>query len=102
MNLREFARGKRCQMRLDGCLDPRRDTTVLAHIRRANIAGIGQKPPDLCAVHACSNCHDRIDSRAPSGLTRLELDHAILFALLRTLALVQKEIEDQVKEFGDG
>lgn len=93
MNLREFARGQQCQVRLEGCLAPSTETVVLAHIRRANIAGMGQKPPDLCGVHACQSCHDRIDSRTASGLTRLELDHAILFALLRTLVIVQKELE---------
>lgn len=61
-------------------------TTVLCHLREANIAGIAQKPNGLIAVIGCSKCHDAIDGRAPldwyddEDLTSWKLD-----ALVRTL-----------------
>ncbi len=92
MNLRKLAEGQVCQVRLYGC-DGGGPTTVLAHVRRANIAGMGQKPPDLCGIHACAHCHDLIDGRAKlPNLSRLELDQAILFGLLRTLVVVSKHV----------
>lgn len=91
-NLRDMARGQYCQVRLPGC-DFGTETTVLAHIRRANIAGVGQKPPDLCGVYACAKCHDLIDGRAhAANLTKSDIDHAVFYGLLRTLAIVSREI----------
>lgn len=91
-NLRDMARGQHCQVRLPGC-DFGTETTVLAHIRRANIAGVGQKPPDLCGVYACAKCHDLIDGRAhAANLTKADIDHAVFYGLLRTLAIVSREI----------
>lgn len=93
MNLRSLARGQVCQVRLPGCLSSH-ETVVLAHIRRANVAGMGQKPPDLCGVYACHKCHSLIDGREMlTGLTKLELDQAILHALCRTLAIVQRTLD---------
>lgn len=96
LDLRKAARGQQCLVWISPhCRAPSTATTVLAHIRRAGVAGIGQKPPDLCGVYACDHCHSVIDGREklpPPGLTRLELDQAILFALLRTLALVNKQL----------
>jgi hypothetical protein len=67
---------------------------VLAHIRRANIAGVGQKPPDLCGVYACANCHSLIDGRTMLvNLTQMEINQAILYALLRTLVIVSKDLK---------
>lgn len=63
---REFARGQTCTLRLDGC-NGGTETTVLAHIRRYGWAGVGQKPHDFLAVHACQNCHDLLDSRSASA-----------------------------------
>ena len=88
LRLRSMAVGRECTVRLPYCNnDP--ETVVGAHIRRANQAGIGQKPCDLALVYACSSCHDAIDGRVIiPGLTKLELDQAILHALCRTLHIV--------------
>lgn len=95
LDLREFARGKPCLVRLPGC-DGGGETTVLAHIRRGGVAGMGQKPPDLCGVHACYRCHAVIDAREyVVGLTRLEIDQAVLLALCRTLAEVSKVLNER-------
>lgn len=94
MNLRQFAAGQECQVRIPyvPCSSP--ETVVLAHIRRAGIAGMGQKPPDLCAIFACAAHHDVIDGRRMlANFTKLDVDQAILFALLRTLVIVSKELK---------
>lgn len=65
------------------------ETTVLAHLRRANVAGMGQKPPDTCGVWACSSCHDEIDRRTRERDTK-EIDGDLLDALVRQLAWYDK------------
>ena len=93
MNLRKLAKGKPCMVRFPGC-DGGGETTVLAHVRRANVAGMGQKPPDLCGVWACHSCHALIDGRQSlANFSKLEMDMTILAALLRTLAAVSKEMK---------
>ena len=83
--LRKYARGEDCLVRGPTCNgDP--ETTVLAHLRVANLSGMGHKPPDLVAVLACSSCHDYIDQRTPRDMP---YDDWILLqyqALARTLA----------------
>lgn len=56
--LRDFARGQECALRMPWCNhDP--TTTVLCHVRLFSQAGMGQKPHDFLAFHACSECHRR-------------------------------------------
>lgn len=87
-NLRDFAEGKPCTLRFPGC-DGGGETTVLAHIRIGNIAGVGQKPPDLCGAHSCVNCHDILDGRkkAPADFN---LELRTLMGVIRTLAEVSR------------
>lgn len=80
--LRRLARGQVCMVRLQGICNWRPETTVLAHIRRAGIAGMGQKPPDTCAVFACSDCHDAIDVRTRNRTLHVIAD-VLLDAILR-------------------
>ena len=96
MNLRKFAKGQECTLRLiddDGFRicngDP--DTVVLAHLRMGGVAGVGQKPNDLIGVHACSACHDRLDGRRDDLVSNLDRD--VLRALCQTLDRVGKEID---------
>lgn len=89
MNLRKYAKGQPCMIRSEHCnWNP--ETTVLAHIRTANIAGLGQKPSDALGAWACSGCHDLIDGRTTGfeDINKLKLD-----GLVRTLdALVKAKI----------
>lgn len=63
MNLTELARGRACEIRVPGgCAPP--DTTVLCHVRMANISGLGLKAPDWLGAFGCSRCHDIVDGRA--------------------------------------
>lgn len=81
--LRTLARGKPCMVRLTGICNFDPETTVLAHIRRGGVAGMGQKPSDFCAVFACSACHDAIDGR--TNISRSDIDGDVLAALCRQL-----------------
>ena len=85
--LRESARGQPCHLRLPGVCNGDPETTVLAHIRRGGTSGMGQKPPDICGVFACSSCHDAMDKRSNmGGYTTRKIDAAILEGQQRTLA----------------
>lgn len=91
-------------VRIPGVCNGNTETTVLAHIRRGGVAGMGQKPPDTCGVWACNACHDVLDGRARAkfdwdGLSReriieiceqLTLDSDALKALTRQLAWYDK------------
>lgn len=54
--LRQFAKGKPCQMRGPHC-NGRDETTVLCHSRRGSRAGTAEKPHDFWGYHGCSDCH---------------------------------------------
>lgn len=90
LDLRKFAKGKACQLRLPGICNFDTETTVLAHVRRGGVAGMRQKPPDLCGIHACSACHNAMDGR--SGPKKVPADTDVLEGLNRTLAFVSKEL----------
>jgi hypothetical protein len=87
-DLRKLARGKPCMVRIPGVCNHNPETTVLAHIRRGGVAGVGQKPPDTCGVWACSNCHAVMgDGHAVEGVCT---EGDILEALCRQLAWYDK------------
>ena len=75
--IRKSAKGEDCTLRLGQCSIP--ETVVLAHIGR--IRGMGIKCTDSFAVFACSTCHDIIDGRQKSQLTKTELKAEMLRAL---------------------
>lgn len=86
MNLRKFAEGKPCMVRIPKVCRQDPQTVNLSHIRRGHVAGASQKPADLCAVWACSRCHDVIDRRNWMGAYTLsEIDVIIYTALCRQL-----------------
>lgn len=74
--IRESARGGQCQIRLPGICNHNPETVVLAHYRMAGSCGMGMKPNDAQAAYACSRCHDAVDGRLKTDLTRDELQTA--------------------------
>lgn len=58
MNLRKFAKGQPCTLRILSVCNDNPETTVLAHGRGA---GMGTKLVDYIGVHACSSCHAWLD-----------------------------------------
>jgi hypothetical protein len=81
-DLREFAEGKPCYARWPGCSHDRAET-VLAHIRRGNVAGGGQKPPDVCGLPLCNFCHAVFDGRIKTQMTREQMDADLLRAMVQ-------------------
>lgn len=77
MTLRTEAKGRACYVRLPirSAHDPA--TVVLAHIRAPG-DGIGTKPPDVCGVPACFDCHNVLDGRVPRppGMSRDDVELA--------------------------
>lgn len=91
MNLREFARGKCCMLRLPGCAPgPGNEKVVLAHIRRGGIAGTGGKPSDFAAIPMCYHCHQIFDGAVKSIHSRSQLDADALRGLCQWLASLDK------------
>lgn len=78
VDLRAFAKGKPCFVRVPGWCNHEPETTVLAHVRMVGYSGMSMKIPDLFAAFACSHCHDIVDGRTPT----LEFSYSERRALL--------------------
>lgn len=91
MNLRKAARGRDCQIRLEGVCNFNPETTVLAHIRMAGITGMGMKAPDLLGSWACSACHDVVDRRVRTDFERDYTELSLLRGVMRTQNLLLNE-----------
>lgn len=96
-NLRKLAEGQSCYARLPTICNFDRATVVLAHIRRGNVAGIGQKPSDLCALPLCDACHAVFDGRMKTHMSRAQIDADVLRGLCQWLAFVDAEISKEVE-----
>ena len=80
MNLRKLAQNKRCQVRLPGICNHNIETTVLAHLRLADITGAGMKAPDLLGAWCCSSCHTETEQKKADD----EIQRAFLEGIMRT------------------
>jgi hypothetical protein len=68
-DLRAYAKGKPCMIRLVGICNRNNLTTVLCHERVSGLSGGSMKAPDFFAAWGCSCCHDVVDGRVKSDLT---------------------------------
>ena len=89
--IRKSARGQQCQIRLIGICNHNPETVVLAHYRMAGTCGMGMKPNDIQAAYACSRCHDAVDGRLKTDLTRDELQTAFAEGVMRTQQILIKQ-----------
>lgn len=89
-DLRKYARGQNCQIRLPFICNRDPATTVLAHYRLPG-AGMGMKPHDLLGAHSCSACHDAVDGRLTTDLSREYLQLCHLEGMVRTIELLIKD-----------
>ena len=76
-DLRKYARGKDCTVRLPGICNGDPATTVLAHFRLAGVSGIGMKSPDPIGAWCCSSCHSYADTHKDAD-TQLAFAHGVL------------------------
>jgi len=80
--LRKSAKGRECQIRIQGVCNGNPETTVLAHL---NGGGMGMKRSDIHGAYACSACHDVVDGRqdyggfiyTPEAIKRMHLEGVI-------------------------
>lgn len=70
MNLRQYARGKPCQIRLVGICNRDDTTTVLCHVRLMGITGTGLKADDVLGAWGCSACHEWTERRNADNRTQ--------------------------------
>lgn len=90
-SLRAFARNQECQIRIYQVCNYDPETTVWAHYSLCGVSGTGLKAPDLCGAFACSCCHDVIDGRVKSDLTRIQIESHMLHGMVRSLKLIDQE-----------
>lgn len=86
MNLRDYAKGKPCMIRIPGWCNHEPETTVLCHYRTVGISGMGVKSPDLLAAFGCSDCHDVVDGRRGQEFSRSQRQLYLLEGVIRTQA----------------
>lgn len=86
MNLRQQARGRECQIRLENVCNHNPETVVLAHVRQIGISGFGIKSPDILGSWACSACHAYVDSHHDA-----ETNAAFASGVYRTLNILWTE-----------
>jgi len=81
--IRKSARGKMCALQIHPYCNNNTETTVLAHLP-SMAKGMSIKSPDHIAVYSCSTCHDVIDGRMKTNLSKEELLRCQLRGLERT------------------
>ena len=89
-SITKLARGQDCTVRLPGICNFNPETTVFAHIsgvRHGHGVGIKTSFGAFC----CSSCHDHIDGRVKSPLSRTELKLAHFEGVIETLILIEKD-----------
>ncbi len=63
----DSAKNEECLIRLDGICNFDNSTTVFCHIGGG---GMGAKMPDSEGAYGCSACHDAVDFRVQTELSR--------------------------------
>ncbi len=91
MNLRNYARGKQCQIRIPEYCSHDETTVVLCHIRLAGITGGGQKSPDILGAHGCHKCHGIADGAHSCKFSKDEIRLMFYEGVFRTQYLLIKE-----------
>lgn len=92
--IRESARGEDCQVRIPGicAFDP--DYTIWSH-SPLMAAGKGRsiKSLDVCGAYCCTSCDAVLDRqvKAPSGMTREEVEIAWHEGHLRSLVILSQK-----------
>jgi hypothetical protein len=69
--LTESARGETCTVRLPSVCNHNPETVVLAHISGVRFGhGMGKKTSDIHGAYACSACHDVLDGRTYTNISK--------------------------------
>ena len=94
----ESARNQKCTVRLPGICNYNPDTTIFAHISGLRHGhGVGQKT--IFGAYCCSSCHDCVDFRARSALTKDYLRAAHLDGAIETLCIILRDTPELWAKF---
>jgi len=88
MNLRDYARGQECQIRIPGVCCGDDSTVVLCHLRMAGITGTGMKAPDELGAWGCHTCHAETDRRTRIISDEDAVQLMFLEGIMRTLNIL--------------
>lgn len=88
MNLRQYAKGQECMIRLPGCSFDN-EQTVLCHLRFPS-TGMSTKERDVFGAWGCHHCHMIVDGQAPppEGWTK----EAVLIAFYEAVFRTQEQL----------
>ena len=85
---RKEARGRDCQIRIEGVCNFNPETTVLAHL---NGSGGGMKAKDLHGAWSCSKYRSCVDGAVKTKYSKDERDLFLLQGVIRTqIALISE------------
>ena len=83
--IRESARGEDCQVRIYGVCNGDSETVVFAHLGGG---GMGAKASDLFGAYCCSSCHDVVDNRVNTDLSRAMVALDFFDGMVRTQGIL--------------
>lgn len=93
IDLRKYAKGKPCMIRIPGWCNREPETTVLCHYRLVGYSGMGLKNYDIMAAFGCSSCHAIVDGQQQGGLSRSQREILLCEGVMRTQAyLIERGI----------
>lgn len=84
-NLRDYAKGKPCQIRIPGYCTHDPETVVLCHTNLPGISGGSMKATDVCGAWGCNKCHEVVDGRVQTEFSNDEIKRWHAEGILRTL-----------------
>lgn len=86
--IRKSAQGEDCQVRLFGICNGNPETVIFAH---KGGGGMAMKSPDILGAYCCSSCHDVIDGRVKTEISRKAIKIDFYDGIFRTqLILIEK------------
>lgn len=86
MKYERLAHGRECYLRFPGICNGNPATVVPCHLRIGGVGGMGLKPPPVCSLPGCHECHAVLDGRVPTMLTQDEIRSMTLVGLVQWLA----------------
>lgn len=93
MDLRKYARGKDCDIRIAGRCRGQPEYSVWCHVRMIGITGMGLKAPDVLGCVGCDICHGIVDGQIKDMYGPGERRLFLLEGVMRRQAkLVEEEI----------
>lgn len=87
MTYERICHGKRCYLGFPGICSGDPAKVVPCHTRVGGVGGMGIKPPPICTLPGCYECHSVLDGRVQTKLyTKDELRSMAFVGLVQWLA----------------